>query len=196
MQAENDARLLAAGRTVFLRRGFHGASLDLVSAEAGLTKGAVYARFDGKADLFLALLARHVEERLDEMRRAAGGASTPAEAARRIARQWMKRSAAEEDWALLVVEFRVHAARDAALLARYRDVHAVLLRGVATLLRDFYAARGEPSPLPAESMARVALGVGNGLLLERWAERRGDHAALTERVLVALAEGRLGVEGR
>lgn len=195
-QAENDARLLAAGRTVFLQRGFHGASLDLVSAEAGLTKGAVYARFDGKADLFLALLSRHVEERLGEMRRSARGAGTPAEAARRISRQWMKRSAAEQDWALLVVEFRVHAARDAALLARYREVHAVLLRGVAKLLEDFYATRGERPPLPVESMARLALGVGNGLVLERWAERGGDHAGLAERVLVALAEGRLTEGGR
>jgi AcrR family transcriptional regulator len=195
-QAENDARLLAAGRTVFLQRGFHGASLDLVSREAGLTKGAVYARFEGKADLFLALLARHVEERLEEMRRAARGASAPADAARRIARQWMKRSAAQEDWALLLVEFRVHAARDAALLARYRDVHAVLSRGVATLLRDFYAARDLEPPLQVESMARLALAVGNGLALERWAERAGDHAALAERVLVALAEGRLGEEER
>jgi len=195
-QADNDARLLAAGRTVFLRRGFHGASLDLVSAEAGLTKGAVYARFDGKADLFLALLTRHVEERLAEMRRAARGAGTVGDAARRMARQWMKRSAAEEDWALLLVEFRVHAARDEALLARYRDVHAVLSRGVAGLLADFYAARGARPPWPVESMARLALGVGNGLLLERWAESGGDHAALCERVMVAAAEGRLGGEGR
>jgi AcrR family transcriptional regulator len=195
-QADNDARLLAAGRAVFLQRGFHGASLDLVSAEAGLTKGAVYARFDGKADLFLALLARHIEERLEEMRRVARGVGTPAEAARRMARQWMKRSAAEEDWALLVVEFRVHVARNPALLARYRDVHAVLSRGVATLLADFYGGRGERPPLAVESMARLALGVGNGLVLERWAERGGDHAALAERVLVALAEGRLTEEGR
>lgn len=108
----------------------------------------------------------------------------------------MKRSAAEEDWALLVVEFRVHVARDAALLARYRDVHAVLSRGVATLLADSYGARGERPPLPVESMARLALGVGNGLVLERWAERGGDHAALAERVLVALAEGRLTEEAR
>lgn len=195
-QAENDSRLLAAARTVFLQRGFHCASLDLVSAEAGLTKGAVYARFDSKSELFLALLARHVEERLEEMRRAARGTGTAGEAARRIARQWMRRSAAEGDWALLVVEFRVHAARDAALLARYREVHAVLSNGVATLLGDFYAARGETPPLPVESMARLSLGVGNGLVLERWAERGGDHAALCEHVLVALAEGRLTKEER
>jgi hypothetical protein len=48
--------------------------------------------------------------------------------------------------------------------------------------------------MPVDSMASLALAVGNGFVLERWAERGGDHAALCERVLVALAEGRLTEE--
>ncbi len=43
-----------AARTVFLRRGFHGASLDEIAEEAGYTKGAVYSNFAGKDDLYLA----------------------------------------------------------------------------------------------------------------------------------------------
>src|SRR5947208_10574781 len=47
-------RLLEAAQRVFFERGFHGASLEAVAEEAGLTKGAVYSRFESKADLFLA----------------------------------------------------------------------------------------------------------------------------------------------
>ena len=47
-------RLLVAAQRVFFERGFHGASLEAVAEEAGLTKGAVYSRFEDKADLFLA----------------------------------------------------------------------------------------------------------------------------------------------
>src|SRR6516162_1593569 len=56
-------RLLRAGRRVFLERGFYGASLETVAHEAGLSKGAVYSRFENKADLFLALLQELNEER-------------------------------------------------------------------------------------------------------------------------------------
>src|SRR3954468_10976032 len=66
--------LVEAARKVFLRRGFHGASLDEISAEAGYTTGAVYSRFGGKDELFLAVLDDHVERRLGLFAAAARGA--------------------------------------------------------------------------------------------------------------------------
>jgi AcrR family transcriptional regulator len=48
--------LVASARTVFAREGFHGATLETVARAAGLSKGAVYSNFDGKAALFLAVL--------------------------------------------------------------------------------------------------------------------------------------------
>lgn len=50
-----DDLLRAAGR-LFLRNGFVDTSLADIAEEAGLTKGAVYSNFEGKEDLFLALL--------------------------------------------------------------------------------------------------------------------------------------------
>ena len=50
------ADLVATARTVFIERGFHGASLDEIAERAGYSKGAVYSNFTGKDDLFLAVL--------------------------------------------------------------------------------------------------------------------------------------------
>src|SRR4029450_1609728 len=55
------AQLLGCARRLFLRRGFHAASLELVAEEAGFTIGAVYSRFGSKADLFLAILDEHID---------------------------------------------------------------------------------------------------------------------------------------
>ena len=55
-KAATRRELLDAARTVFLRRGFHGASLDEIAEEAGYTKGAVYSNFEDKDALFLAVL--------------------------------------------------------------------------------------------------------------------------------------------
>ena len=48
--AATRAALLEAARTVFLKAGYHGASVDAVALEAGFTIGAVYSQFGGKAE--------------------------------------------------------------------------------------------------------------------------------------------------
>src|SRR5919204_4168878 len=70
------SELIEAARTVFLRRGFHQASLEEIADEAGYTKGAVYSNFDGKDELFLAVLAEHDQRRRSEqVERMRGGAT-------------------------------------------------------------------------------------------------------------------------
>jgi len=49
------ADLLAAARRVFAEQGYEGASVGDIAAAAGYTKGAVYANFGSKEDLFLEL---------------------------------------------------------------------------------------------------------------------------------------------
>ena len=68
----NRALLLAAARRVFLARGYHAATLEQIADEAGFSKGAVYSRFDSKADMFLALLTDRIAERAAQNAAAAG----------------------------------------------------------------------------------------------------------------------------
>ena len=49
------ADLLTAARRVFAEKGYEGASVGDVAAAAGYTKGAVYANFGSKEELFLEL---------------------------------------------------------------------------------------------------------------------------------------------
>jgi len=57
--ARTRAGLLAAAARVFAAQGYEGASVGDIAADAGYTKGALYAHFDSKSDLFL-VLAREV----------------------------------------------------------------------------------------------------------------------------------------
>jgi AcrR family transcriptional regulator len=161
----NGQRLLQAARAVFVRRGYQAATLDEIAAAAGLTKGAVYARFAGKADLLLALLAQRIAQRLAELR-ALPAPRSPAEAVDGIFRQWLERSR-DAAWNLLVVEFRVVAARDKTLNARYRALHESVVDGVAERIVMGAAAAGCTLRRPAPQVARIGLAFANGLLLER-----------------------------
>ena len=56
--------LVRAAAKVFARSGYDGATIAEIATEAGLSSGAIYAHYDGKADLFSAVLAAHVQHRL------------------------------------------------------------------------------------------------------------------------------------
>jgi AcrR family transcriptional regulator len=55
---ENRAKLIAAGRRAFARDGFADASMDELTAEAGLTRGALYHAFGDKKGLLAAVVAQ------------------------------------------------------------------------------------------------------------------------------------------
>ncbi len=64
-QEERRARtrrlLIEAARRAFAERGYDAASLDAIAADAGLSKGAVYAHFATKLELFLAVANAELE---------------------------------------------------------------------------------------------------------------------------------------
>jgi AcrR family transcriptional regulator len=187
-KAETRRRLLEAARGVFLRHGFHGASLDMVVAEAGLTKGAVYSRFRSKADLFLAVLEQRIEQRVAEMRAAAADVRGPLALAVALSRQWDERLRRDEQWSLLLIEFRLHAARLPGLNRRYAALHGRLREATAAAIAAESREAGEPLPIPADDVARAALALGTGAVLERCADPRfPEH--LMETINRAIVEG-------
>lgn len=182
-------RLLDAARRVFLRRGFQSTSLDLIADEAGFTKGAVYSRFKSKADLFLVLVDERYTERVQEMEALAAGSQGVVELGRALTRKWETKLRVDEEWSLLLVEFRVHAARDAVLNRRFGALHAKLRDALAATIAREAAENGETLPIPAVSIARAALALANGSVLERVAEGGTFPADLTRTLNRALLRG-------
>ncbi|HEY0217773.1 MAG TPA: helix-turn-helix domain-containing protein [Cellulomonas sp.] len=54
------ADLLAAGARAFARQGYEGSSVGDIAADAGYTKGALYAHFGSKNELFLAVAREQI----------------------------------------------------------------------------------------------------------------------------------------
>ena len=102
---------------MFLRSGFHGASLEDISLEAGYTTGAVYSRFGGKDALFLAVLDDHIERRLRRYIEAAAAAPDFESAGREMLRAAVAAGREEPGWTPLLMEFWTHAARREELRA-------------------------------------------------------------------------------
>lgn len=84
-RARTRAALLRAAAGAFASRGYDGSSIDAIAASVGLSKGAVYAHFPSKLELYLAvldMLLEQSEHRLDRVSEAVRGGASPMDAAR------------------------------------------------------------------------------------------------------------------
>lgn len=76
MVEETRAKLIRAARSAFAAKGYAGASMDDLTAEAGLTRGALYHNFGDKKGLLQAVIDQIDAEMLVRMRIAQERAET------------------------------------------------------------------------------------------------------------------------
>jgi AcrR family transcriptional regulator len=165
----NRHRILRAARTVFGRRGFHGASIEEIADEAGLSNGAIYYNFESKGDLFFALLEERAEERIRHMRETlarsphAGAGDRALEDEARDATRSLKES---REWRLLLLEFTAHALRTPSLAPKLTEHKRKLRSALAQTLEQRLDARGIEPGLPIENIALATSALANGLATE------------------------------
>ncbi|HET6921104.1 MAG TPA: TetR/AcrR family transcriptional regulator [Jiangellaceae bacterium] len=166
--------LVQAARRVFLRHGYHAATLDAVAEEAGFTKGAVYSAFDSKADLFLAVLDERVASRVRAIESADPRAVSPGAHAEALARQFVAAIEHDPQWSAVVIEFWAHASRDPDLRERFATRHAVLRTAYARAFEAMTQRSGRSLVIDADRVATIGLALGNGFALEAMAGGRVD----------------------
>src|SRR6476619_6644032 len=67
---ERRGQLLIAASEVFVDRGYHAAGMDEIADRAGVSKPVLYQHFSSKLELYLAVLARHVDNLVSGVRQA------------------------------------------------------------------------------------------------------------------------------
>jgi AcrR family transcriptional regulator len=171
---ETRAELVQAAGRAFAERGFHGASIEQIAAEAGYSTGAVYWHFKNKDELFLAVFEDFASARiaeLDEVRRSAGGSLGTR--ARAYADQWMERQAADPAFAVIVLEFLAYAARRPELRQAIALQRTAVPAALAEILAEDSQREGIALPLAAPLLARALRELGVGLALARIADPDG-----------------------
>jgi AcrR family transcriptional regulator len=169
-QAHTRSCLMTSAAKVFARRGLHQASIDEVAQDAGFTKGAFYANFKSKEELFLAMLDERFAGRVQEIENAIASGDEPEAQAHRAGVDFSRYLAADPEWQRLFFEFTAYAARDEdfrqELVTRYR----ALRERIAEALRRREQELGLISPVPLEQVALMTFAMANGFALERMLE--------------------------
>ena len=147
------ADLLAAAARVFAAQGYEGAAVGDIASAAGYTKGAVYANFGSKADLFLALAREQVLCTAPVVDAGAGS----------LADRLVAGMAAVPDGPemLLTLEVLAYAVRHPESRAALGPVVEASLADLASQVRDDRVARsgGEPDAPPTTADRDTALGL-------------------------------------
>jgi AcrR family transcriptional regulator len=167
--ARNRRQLLDAAGEVFRELGYGGASLDAIALRAGFSKGAVYSHFQGKADLFLSLLEDQIAQRASEQQALVPGLRDAGDV-RRAFVHIAQRSRQDPAWRLALLEFRLVAARDPELNARYLAAHRTTIAGIVEAMDQMHRRLGTRPRRPLEQMAVASCALDAGGFLEDLAD--------------------------
>lgn len=161
---------MRSAATVFSDRGMEGASINEVAEHAGFTKGAFYANFESKEQLFLAMLEENFADRLEEIDRALSTEEEPEAQARQAGLDFHRFLEFSEEWERLFFEFAAYAARNEEfrieLVARY----SMLRDRVAEMMARRAEEIGVEPPVEMAELALMTFAMANGVALERLLE--------------------------
>ena len=164
--AATRARILDAAEDVFVKEGFERAQLEQIAAKAGNTRGAVYAHFSSKEDLFLALLEQRMQSRVQEYE--ATLHRLPTRSLRKAAiREFYTSSAADKGWAILTLEFKLFALRHPEARSRLRNVYSMIHPANVSQTLLFGAMKPEDKRLADVGGAALSA-LRGGLVLESY----------------------------
>ncbi len=163
-RAATRAALLVAATDAFGRDGYVGTSLDDVAAEAGVTKGAIYSNFDGKIDLFIAVveeidaawlsvLAEVIKETADDLPMMIS----------RISDSLRDGLAPRDETSLITQEARGLAARDADARARLATSQRDMLTKVEGVIATLTDLAGTTPTVPVADLAAIVIATATGL---------------------------------
>ena len=168
-QAHTRFCLMESAARVFTRRGLQQASIDEVAGDAGFTKGAFYANFKSKEELFLAMLDERFAQRIEEIDRVWSSGGDIRDKARQAGQDFAQ-YLSDDEWSRLFFEFAAYAARN----EEFRQELVTRYRALRERVADIYSRQKEkmgiePAVAP-EQVAAMIFAMANGLALEKLLE--------------------------
>lgn len=159
--------LLKAALSIFSQKGYASTTLEDVAQEAGVTRGAIYWHFGGKAEMYNALLDKYSARASDIVQDAASEGGRMVQILRRIFVRLLE--AVESDQALrAVMEINLFKTEYSPELAdtfsKQIESSRTLLSGIAQAMQQGIAAGELRSDLDPADMARAFIAFQNGIL--------------------------------
>ena len=169
-QQRTRSRLMESAAKVFACKGMQQGSIDEVAEDAGYTKGAFYANFRNKEELFLAMLDESFTDRIAEVERAFATDESPPEQARHAAADFAAACRADPDHEGLFLQFTTYALQNEG----FREELLTRFATLRTRLEEVYGNRAETygiePPVPMDRLVRMIIAMADGWAIWRLLE--------------------------
>jgi AcrR family transcriptional regulator len=176
---------MAAARRLFTERGYDGVGTEEIVRAAGVTRGALYHHFGGKAELLEAVYERLEAESTERVARVVLGSDleSPLEAMKAGIEAFLDECAEPE-----LQRIALHDAPAVLGWDRWREIAAANGLGLIEASLSAAIEAGEIRPLPVKPMAHLLLGaLDEAAMLVARSEDPVSRAEVTA-VLLALLE--------
>lgn len=158
--------LLESARRIFARDGFEASRIEDIAAATGHTRGAFYAHFSTKEDLFFALLEQEANRRVQQIRAAMDGRADAEERLQAL-RSFYVGLIRDRQWVMLMLEFKLFALRHPKLRAKLAATHRRIRSSMKLEVIDQLLPGRLRDSRESEELRRVVLeAILNGLVLE------------------------------
>ncbi|MGU3646521.1 TetR/AcrR family transcriptional regulator [Microbacterium sp. C23T] len=136
-------QLLDAAYETFITVGIDAASIDQLSANAGLTRGAFYSNYSSKEEIVLAVLMRQAESRLirltslvGRLARETSSSSMGVLELAAFAQDFLDGEFGDHKWVILIAEFEMLAFRQRHITELYARVQQRFDEALANILQS------------------------------------------------------------
>jgi AcrR family transcriptional regulator len=200
-QAKTRSALLRSAAKLICRKGIGEASVEDISTDAGYTKGAFYANFKSKEEMFLVMLDERYAAELERLEAHLPGEGAPAEEVRASAEDFLRFIRADPDWPRLYFEFVVYAARNPEfrdeLATRNRAMRERIAQVIENWRRNWGADPDVDPPFPFEDIAQMLFCMADGFLIAQLVEPEIDetlYATMNATLFRGIAATALGLD--
>lgn len=157
--------LLESAAETFAKLGFQGASVDKIAEFAGFSKGAVYAHFNSKEELFLALLEQQMQSHVDTIHQVLGQQRSFDRFVETMNHYFDLDRQNNRTWSILNMEFLLYAMREDSVRKKWTDMILESVEQISEIIERIMKEENLEPTLSAEELAWTILSLENGMAI-------------------------------
>lgn len=162
---ETRKMLLDSAAEIFAQFGFHGASVDKIAEFAGYSKGAVYANFNSKEELFLALLEQKMKRHVDTLHQVIKQQPSIDHFIETMDYYFDLDKQTNRVWSILNMEFLLYAMRQESVREKWTAMIVESVEQISEVIEKMMEQENRVRTLSAEELAWATLSLENGMAI-------------------------------
>lgn len=160
------AAILKAAQDCFSEGGYYDTTVDQIAERAGVSKGAIYWHFQGKREIFTAILDEEVLGKVISYQPLLEDSPSALDGLRNIIKLVQDIVQPNLDLAELRLEYMSHACRDERIRAKFREMYELITSVMARQV-ERGVEEGTFQPVDAQAAAMILASTLDGLHLRK-----------------------------